>query len=66
LVDEFHFSAVFKCFDPLFVWHFCYPYSGEISVCREYTSPLAALSLSRNVQQDSSGNIALEVRAGRW
>jgi hypothetical protein len=20
LVDEFHFSAVFKCFDPLFVW----------------------------------------------
>src|SRR3990172_5977740 len=22
LVDEFHFSAVFKCFDPLFVWHF--------------------------------------------
>ncbi len=38
LVDEFHFSAVFKCFDPLFVWHFCYPYSGKISVCREYTS----------------------------
>src|SRR6266849_3837900 len=22
LVDEFHFSAVFKCFDPLLVWHF--------------------------------------------
>src|SRR5258708_2286943 len=22
LVDEFHFSAAFKCFDPLFVWHF--------------------------------------------
>ena len=22
LVDELHFSAVFKCFDPLFVWHF--------------------------------------------
>jgi hypothetical protein len=22
LVDEFHFSTVFKCFDPLFVWHF--------------------------------------------
>src|ERR1700688_4865988 len=22
LVDEFHFSAVCKCFDPLFVWHF--------------------------------------------
>src|ERR1700682_3563341 len=22
LVDEFNFSAVFKCFDPLFVWHF--------------------------------------------
>jgi hypothetical protein len=22
LVDEFHFSAVWKCFDPLFVWNF--------------------------------------------
>jgi len=22
LVDEFHFSAVLKCLDPLFVWHF--------------------------------------------
>src|SRR5450631_2288134 len=36
LVDEFHFSAVFKCFDPLFVWHFRIS-SGEIGVCREYT-----------------------------
>ena len=24
LVDEFHSSAVFKCFDPLFVWHICF------------------------------------------
>jgi hypothetical protein len=31
LVDEFHFSAVFKCFDPLFVWH-CRISSGEIGV----------------------------------
>jgi hypothetical protein len=31
LVDEFHFSAVFKRFDPLFVWHFRI-FSGEISV----------------------------------
>src|ERR1051326_545760 len=23
LVDEFYFSAVFKCLDPLFIWHFC-------------------------------------------
>jgi len=22
LVDEFHFSAVFQCLDPLLVWHF--------------------------------------------
>jgi hypothetical protein len=36
LVDEFHYSAVFKCFDPLFVWHFRIS-SGEIRVCREYT-----------------------------
>jgi hypothetical protein len=36
LVDEFHFSAVFKCFDPLFVWHFRIS-SAEIRVCREYT-----------------------------
>src|ERR1700737_1226868 len=36
LVDEFHFSAVFKCFDPLFVWHFRIS-SGEIRVCGEYT-----------------------------
>jgi hypothetical protein len=37
LVDEFHFSAVFQCFDPLFVWHFRIS-SGEISLRREYTS----------------------------
>src|SRR6267143_6235005 len=36
LVDEFHFSAVFKGFDPLFVWHVRIS-SGEIRVCREYT-----------------------------
>jgi hypothetical protein len=36
LVDEFHLSAVFKCFDPLLVWHFRIS-SGEIRVCREYT-----------------------------
>src|ERR1700730_3833471 len=36
LVDEFHFSAVFKCFAPLFVWHFRIS-SCEIRVCREYT-----------------------------
>src|ERR1700737_276734 len=36
LADEFHFSAVFKCFDPLFVWHFRIS-SCEIRVCREYT-----------------------------
>src|SRR6202171_4157842 len=34
LVDEFHSSAVFKCFDPLFVWHFRIS-SAEIRVCRE-------------------------------
>jgi hypothetical protein len=32
ILDEFHFSAAFKCFDPLFVWHFRIS-SGEISVC---------------------------------
>jgi hypothetical protein len=36
LVDEFYFSAVFKCFDPLFVWHSRIS-SGEIGVCREHT-----------------------------
>src|ERR1700688_4404416 len=36
LVYEFHFSAVFECLDPLFVWHSRIS-SGEISVCREYT-----------------------------
>src|SRR6202022_544312 len=36
LVDEFHFSAVFKCFGPLLVWHFRIS-SSEIRVCREYT-----------------------------
>src|ERR1700694_1118254 len=36
LVDEFHFSAVFKGLDPLFVWHVRIS-SGEIRVCREYT-----------------------------
>jgi hypothetical protein len=31
LEDEFHFSAFFKCFDLLFVWHFRI-FSGEIGV----------------------------------
>src|ERR1700686_641353 len=33
LVDEFHFSAVCECFDPLFVWHF-----GTSSVRGQYLS----------------------------
>jgi hypothetical protein len=36
LVYEFHFSAVFKRFDPFFVWHLSTS-SAEIRVCREYT-----------------------------
>ncbi len=36
LVDEFHFSAVIKCFDPLFVWHFRIS-SGKDQSTREYT-----------------------------
>jgi len=36
LVDEFYSSAVFKGFDPLFVWHVRIS-SGEIRVYREYT-----------------------------
>src|SRR5450755_29090 len=35
LVDKFHFSAVFKCLDPLFVWHLRTS-SGEIRVSRVY------------------------------
>src|SRR6266478_1873417 len=30
LVDEFHFSAVLKCLDPLFVWH-CLTSSTQLS-----------------------------------
>jgi hypothetical protein len=37
LVNEFHSSAIAKCFDPLFVEHFRIS-SGELSECREYTS----------------------------
>src|ERR1700738_47810 len=37
LVDEFHFSAVFKCFDPLFVWHFRISLQARSGVYREYT-----------------------------
>src|SRR6266478_2714635 len=29
LVDEFHSPAVFKCFDPLLVWHFRPMYAAE-------------------------------------
>jgi hypothetical protein len=36
LIEEFHFSAVFKCFDPLFVWHFRIT-SGEVSICQDST-----------------------------
>src|ERR1700730_13284741 len=60
LVDEFHFSAVFKCFDPLFVWHFRIS-SCEIRVCREYT-----LFRARNrgwgmkIEKPPSRNMAVE------
>ena len=37
LVNEFHFPAVFKCFDPLLVWH-VRGTSGEATVARKYTS----------------------------
>src|SRR6266478_8675701 len=37
LVDEFYFPAVFKCFDPLLVWH-VRSTSGEATVARKYTS----------------------------
>src|SRR5271165_753933 len=36
LVDEFHFSSVFKFLDPLFIWH-VRSSSGEVSVCRKCT-----------------------------
>jgi dolichol kinase len=29
LIDQFHFPAVFKCFNPFFVWHFVAISSGE-------------------------------------
>src|ERR1700730_3911746 len=41
LVYEFHSSAVVKGFDPRFVLHFRIS-SGEVGVCREYTSFRAA------------------------
>jgi hypothetical protein len=37
LVDELHFPAVFKYFDPLLVWHIRGT-SGEATVVRKYTS----------------------------
>src|SRR5712671_259289 len=37
LVNEFHFPAVFKCFDPLLVWH-VRSTSGEATVARKYMS----------------------------
>jgi hypothetical protein len=36
LIDKFHFPAVFKGFDPLFIRHFR-TLSGGLRVCREYT-----------------------------
>jgi hypothetical protein len=33
LISEFHFFAVFKCFDPLVVWHSRLS-SGEISISK--------------------------------
>ena len=36
LVNEFYFSAVFECFDPLSVWHLLAS-SGGVSAHREYT-----------------------------
>ena len=36
LVDEFHFSAVFKCLDPLFVWHFRIFFRRDQGMSRVY------------------------------
>src|SRR6266853_4545224 len=41
LVDEFHFSAVFKCFDPFFVWH-VRGSSGEATVGRKWSQVYVA------------------------
>lgn len=50
LVNEFHSSAIAKCFDPLFVEHFGIS-SGEVSECREYTvfSARNRATLGRNL-----------------
>jgi hypothetical protein len=36
LLDEFHLLAVFKFFDPLFVWY-VHSSTSEVSGCRKYT-----------------------------
>src|SRR6202022_4496953 len=36
LVNEFHFSAVFKCIDPLFVGHFSYRFRRDQGMARVY------------------------------
>src|SRR5450755_4234820 len=59
LIDVFHFSAVFKCFDPLFVWHFRIS-SREISVCREYT-----LFGARNRRWGTDGRL-VGIRHSQW
>src|SRR6476646_2658677 len=49
LVDEFHCSAVFKCFDPLFVRH-CRSSAGEVNASLVY---LVRCQASRITNQKS-------------
>src|SRR5208337_2199226 len=58
LVDEFYFSTVLQCFDPLFVWHFRIA-SGEIRLCREYTLVRCQKSRMGNETSAKTGHSVL-------
>src|ERR1700720_4019924 len=73
LVDEFHFSAVCKCFDPLFVWHFRIS-SGEINVssssldapktaCQCFHRRNSAHTTTRAAEEEADATTACSPRA---
>src|SRR5712664_3970475 len=65
LVDELHVSAVCKCFDPLFVWHFRTS-SAEIHVFQE-CPPCSknGRSMTRPSPEQCANNLARRRRESR-
>src|ERR1700738_2521635 len=67
LVDEFHFSTVFKCFDPLFAWDFR---SSRVALSALQQSPPVGMFQKRflnatSIDRRSNAQTTLSAPEGR-